>query len=317
MPTQLRRRRSFRKVRSIAAFLRLTRPIFLLGGVVLYALGGQIARYEGIEIDWPVYVLGQLAVTGVQLVGQYLNEYWDVETDRLAVHRTLFSGGSGVLSSGALPRCVALIAAVVCAATGLGAMSTLTGLGQSSPLSWLVFVVVLIGAWAYSSPPASLESSGIGELTTSLIVALLVPLMAYTLQTGTISLLLVLAAVPLVPLHWAMMVAFEFPDYDADRNTGKRNVLVRLGHRRTAILHSVTTAGAFGLLFAFVLVRLPPTVAALAVLMLPLAAAVMLLVRRTARGERVPYGWMTFGAVSLFATTEALQALAFYLAAPR
>ena len=51
MPTQLRRRRSFRKVRSIAAFLRLTRPIFLLGGVVLYALGGQIARYEGIEID--------------------------------------------------------------------------------------------------------------------------------------------------------------------------------------------------------------------------------------------------------------------------
>lgn len=42
----------------VVAFLRLTRPIFLLGGVVMYALGGQVARYEGVALDWPVYFLG-------------------------------------------------------------------------------------------------------------------------------------------------------------------------------------------------------------------------------------------------------------------
>ena len=314
MTREHRRGKLFQMARPIAAFLWLTRPIFLLSGVVLYALGGQVARYQGVEIDWEVYLLGQLAVTAVQLVGQYVNEYFDVETDRLAAHRTLFSGGSGVLSAGVLPRRVALIAALVCGAIGISAMVALAVSFDAVPLSWLVFLLALAGAWAYSGPPVSLESSGIGELTTSLIVALLVPSMAYTLQTASISLLVVLAAVPLVSLHWAMVVAFEFPDYDADRKAGKRTVLVRLGHKRTASLHLVTTMGAFGLLIASTVISVPWTVAAPAMAMLPFAGVVVFLVRKAARGEQAPYGWLTFGAVSLFAITASLQAIGFYVA---
>lgn len=35
----------------LLAFLRLSRPLFLLGGVLLYALGALIARYQGSPID--------------------------------------------------------------------------------------------------------------------------------------------------------------------------------------------------------------------------------------------------------------------------
>ena len=299
----------------VVAFLRLTRPIFLLGGVVMYALGGQVARYEGVALDWPVYLLGQVAVTAVQLVGQYLNEYWDIQVDRLTTNRTLFSGGSGILAAGILPRRAALVTALVCAAIGLGAMAALVGVFEAAPVTWLVFLLALGGAWAYSSPPAALQASGTGELTTSLIVALLVPSIAYGLQTGAVSLSLVLAVVSLVPLHWAMMVAFEFPDYEADRATGKRTVLVRLGHKRTAGLHSAATLGAFALLFAHPLLGLPPAVAILELPMIPLVAAVVLLVRRLARGKPAPYGWLTFGAVSLFAVAAALEAAGYYVAA--
>ena len=49
--------------------------------------------------------------------------------------------------------------------------------------------------------------------------------------------------------------------------------------------------------------------------MLPLVAAVVLLVRRLARGKPVPYGWLTFGAVSLFAVAAALEVAGYYVAA--
>ena len=95
----------------IVAFLRLSRPLFLLGGVLLYALGALIARYQGAALDWGVYGSGQLAVTALQLMTHYLNEYWDVEADRLNHNRTPFSGGSGVLVRGELTRKTAFTAA--------------------------------------------------------------------------------------------------------------------------------------------------------------------------------------------------------------
>jgi hypothetical protein len=39
----------------VLLFVRLARPLFLLGGVLIYALGAGIARYLGAEIDWGVY----------------------------------------------------------------------------------------------------------------------------------------------------------------------------------------------------------------------------------------------------------------------
>jgi len=69
--------------RKFASFIRLSRPIFLVGGIVMYALGALVARYEGFAIGLPVYVLGQIAVTSTQLMGHYLNEYWDVEYGRI------------------------------------------------------------------------------------------------------------------------------------------------------------------------------------------------------------------------------------------
>jgi len=101
---------------------RLSRPIFLVGGIVMYALGALVARYEGFTIGLPVYVLGQIAVTSTQLMGHYLNEYWDVEGDRINPNRTFFTGGSGVLPAGEISRRTAFLAALVCLFVGSTAM---------------------------------------------------------------------------------------------------------------------------------------------------------------------------------------------------
>src|SRR3990172_8023955 len=100
MPVQLR------------LFIRLSRPFFLLGAALVYALGVGIARYLGVTIDWGLYLLGQAYVTALQLSAQYLNEYFDAPGDIQNQNRTLFSGGSGAIGPGKLSRNTALIAAV-------------------------------------------------------------------------------------------------------------------------------------------------------------------------------------------------------------
>ena len=92
----------------------------MLGGFLLYALGAAAAVQMGITINWAVYLLGQVVVTSIQLMGQYLNEYYDIEVDRLmANNRTWFSGGSGVLSAGGISPSAVLAAVRICVVVAL------------------------------------------------------------------------------------------------------------------------------------------------------------------------------------------------------
>jgi hypothetical protein len=94
-------------MRTIGLILRLSRPLFLFGAALLYALGAGIAHYLGFRIDWDIFLTGQLWVSLLQLSTHYLNEYYDAAGDQQNSNRTLLSGGSGAIGPGKLPRRVA------------------------------------------------------------------------------------------------------------------------------------------------------------------------------------------------------------------
>lgn len=95
-----------------------------------------------------------------------------------------------------------------------------------------------LGAAGYSTPPVAFANRGLGELDVTLTLALLVPLFGYNLQTGKLSLSLALTLLPFAALVCANMLAIAFPDYQADRETGKRTLVVILGQERAAQLYS-------------------------------------------------------------------------------
>jgi 1,4-dihydroxy-2-naphthoate octaprenyltransferase len=96
-------------LRKTWAFVKLTRPMFLGGAVLLYLLGAALAWAQGASPEWIRLLLGQLLVTAIQLTTHYANEYYDYDVDAaIGSARTPFSGGSGVLVSGQLDRAVAL-----------------------------------------------------------------------------------------------------------------------------------------------------------------------------------------------------------------
>ncbi|MCK4692706.1 MAG: hypothetical protein KAT23_03695, partial [Anaerolineales bacterium] len=59
----------------VRLFLRLSQPLFLLGGALLYSLGAAIASFLGKPIDLYLYLLGQGLVTSLQLMTHFLLVY--------------------------------------------------------------------------------------------------------------------------------------------------------------------------------------------------------------------------------------------------
>jgi 1,4-dihydroxy-2-naphthoate octaprenyltransferase len=287
-------------MKQVIAFILLGRPHFLIGGFTVFALGAALASFQGIAIDWTAYVLGQLAVTSIHTMTHYLNDYHDLETDRLNLQRTFFSGGSGILPAGLLPPRVAIYAGLSLVSLGLLFMMTLAFSNSIAPVGWLIFAGTVAGAAFYSSPPLRLASTGFGEVTTAVVVAFLVAAMAYTIQAGTLALLVFTTTLPLVALAWAMVVAFEFPDHDADRLAGKRTVLVRLGRRTTANLHTGVSILAFILLAPAIATGTPSMAVALFLPVAIPALGTTALIQRYVRGASLKPIWITMGGVSTF-----------------
>ena len=285
------------------AFLQLTRPLFLIGGALLYGLGAAIAASAGAVIDWGRYALGQAIVTSIQLMTHYANEYFDLESDRLiGAQRTWLSGGSGVLPAGRLAPEVALNAARACAV--LAIISIALALAVEPAIS-AIGLLALLGGWFYSAPPLRLSASGFGETTTALIVAFLAPLSGIVMQRGPIDARLIGIALPLMLIHIAMLITFEFPDHDADRRTGKRTLAVRLGLPLASRLHAALVLAGFAAVWAGVALRwVDPAVAAWTLIGLPLAAWQIGSALRQARPPRRGDRWLTAGGLGLFALTS-------------
>ncbi len=279
------------------------RPLFLGGGFILYALGAAVAAAAGHPIDVTRYALGQAAVTALQLMTHYANDYFDYEAD-VANPTPTAVGAAACCADGTLPRSVALVAALVLA--GIGVAFTLV-LGTAGVGSYAIptLMLVLVLAWSYSAPPFRLCARGLGELDTALVVTVLVPWLGFYLQapsmhgaTGARA-----GRSPPALLQFAMLVAIEFPDAVGDAATGKRTLVVRLGAPVAARLYAVITAAAFVWpLVAFALGL--PLLVALAMLV-PTPIAIWRIMQLGDHANRDAYERLTFFAVFLVVATSA------------
>jgi 1,4-dihydroxy-2-naphthoate octaprenyltransferase len=300
-------------IRVVTAFIKLGRPLFLGGGVLLFALGAAVAALAGARFQLGRHLLGQLAVTAFQLMTHYANDYFDYEADLANTTPTRWSGGSRVLQSRLIPRGAALIAALVLAALGLGVSAQLAARPDAGPLLGPALLAIFVLAWEYSAPPLRLCARGVGELDTALVVTALVPFVGFHLQAPELAgwRTLLLAIAPLCALQFAMLLAIEFPDRAGDQQTGKRTLVVRLGGWRGARLYAAITALAFAGLPLLALAGLPPIVALAAAIPAPLA---LWRIRRTLHGDwRRMRRWegLTFWAVALLVFTSVAELVGF------
>ena len=106
-------------VRTVTYFFCLGRPLFLFGGLALHGLGALAAVWAGATLNVPLLILGQVAVTSIQLMTHYSNDYYDLQADKANLTPTSWSGGSRILPNNLIDPQLALRMAVACGAIAL------------------------------------------------------------------------------------------------------------------------------------------------------------------------------------------------------
>jgi 1,4-dihydroxy-2-naphthoate octaprenyltransferase len=292
-------------------FLRLGRPLFLLGGFLLHGLGVAMALYAGAELDWPVLVWTQIAITAIQLMTHYSNDYFDLAADRANTTPTRWSGGSRILAEGLLDPRVALITALAMAGVALfAALRLVLALENGTATLALMLLAGFLG-WSYSSPPLRLNMHGLGEITGGLLITGLTPIVGFTAQMGGLAGLPFLAVFPLACFQFAMLIVINIPDAAGDMASGKHTLIHYLGRQRALRAYMVALAVAYLALPLLVWLGLPALAALALVLISPLAAWQGWRIWRGAWRQPGKWNSLGFWSIGLVMASAGLEFLAF------
>jgi 1,4-dihydroxy-2-naphthoate octaprenyltransferase len=277
--------------------LRLGRPLFLVGGFALHALGASMALSLGVTLSLVALVGGQIAITAIQIMTHYSNDYFDLAADRANQTPTRWSGGSRVLVEGHVGGRAALATALGAAGVAAIAAVWLAFAAGTGPLTLPLLLLALVLAWGYSSPPLFLNDRALGEVTGAILIAGLTPLVGFYLQAGRLAVLPFLAVFPLACLQFAMLLVINFPDAAGDAAAGKRTLVTVLGPARAARLHALALVLAYGLLPWLIAAGLPAAAGLALLIVSPLA---LWLGWRMARGAWAdPQQWNGLGLWSI------------------
>jgi len=224
-------------LRRLKLWVKLSRPQFHLVGILPYVLGYLLAVFYGHAVNSTVMLLGASGVVLIMLIAYYLGEYFDYETDSINRGFNVFSGGSRVLQTGEIKRSSPLIAALLLlfpvAAVGLVLHFYYRCGAYTIPLG----IIGLSAGVFYSAKPVQWAYHSLGELLIGVCYGWLTVNTGYYLQTGQFHLIGTFVALPISTSIMAVILINEFPDREADKTVGKRNLVVLLGTRLSSTLY--------------------------------------------------------------------------------
>src|SRR4030043_1485939 len=220
-----------------AAWWKLSRVPFLSVGILPLILGFVLAWRWGYRGPLGLYVLSTIAVILVMWMTYYLGEWNDLQGDRINQKFNRFSGGSRVLVKGVFPAGVSLLLGYGCL---LGAilMGSCIYLRYQNDFRTLVLggLGIFFGFF-YSSKPFRISYHGLGEILIGFCYGWLPIATGFFLFTGFFSQQVFLLSIPVGLSIFNVILINEFPDEEADRAIGKRNLLVRFGEERMGGLY--------------------------------------------------------------------------------
>lgn len=246
----------------LRSWAREPRAPFFTASVVPILLGTAIAWAGAGMIHWGYFLLTLIGGIFLHAGTNILNDYFDHKSRNDEVNREYvrpFSGGSRMIQLGLLTPLEVLVG---------GLLFFLAGGLIGLYLVWTrgLFILALgvfgvLSGMFYSGRPFNWGSRGIGEGLVGLNFGVLMTLGAYYVQAQRISLEAVVAGIPVALFIAAVLYINEFPDYHADREVGKRTLVVRLGRQKAVTGFIVLIAAIYLSVLVGVLAGVLPAVA--------------------------------------------------------
>jgi 1,4-dihydroxy-2-naphthoate octaprenyltransferase len=216
----------------IQPFAGVARAPFLLLPVTLVASGAAASAYSN-GFSWLRTGLALVGMLALHIAVNALNEWSDYRTKiDLETARTPFSGGSGTLPSGSLSGRTTLIFALAWAAVGLA-----IGIWFLEVVGTIILPFVIVGGVCVLFYTDVLARMGLGEMAAGLGLGALPVMGTAVVQDGFLTDAAIAASVPSFFMTFNLLLLNEFPDEEADRRGGRRNLILLFGRRAAALIY--------------------------------------------------------------------------------
>jgi 1,4-dihydroxy-2-naphthoate octaprenyltransferase len=206
-------------------------------------LGTAIAWSQKEVLDWRIVLISVIVSYFFANGSLISNEYFDYENDCINEGRIggdeevsfTTTGGTKVLVEGLLPKKHALIVSLMFYAAGIPLGILLQFYYKTGSLTIPLGILAASASLFYTAPPIKAVYRGFGEIF--LCTGLTVPvLIGYYIHQG-FSWYPLIIALPWIVATPAGKIIREFPDYEADKSTNKRNLVVIFGREKMTVVY--------------------------------------------------------------------------------
>ena len=225
---------------------QLTRPHTLTASFAPVFLGTMIAL-QSTSIHWALFTAMLLASLLIQAATNMFNEYYDFA--RGLDNENSVGIGGAIVRNGVTPKTVLSLAMVLYGISGI------LGIYICMQTSWWLLVVggvaMLIG-YFYTGGPYPIAYTPLGEVFSGLFMGFLIVIIAFYIQTGTITRDAVLLSIPSTLLVAAIMMANNIRDIVGDAASGRKTLAILVG--RPAAVNILLSFFILSYVWVFILV---------------------------------------------------------------
>jgi len=227
------------KTNKFIAWLKLSRAPFHSVGILPFILGALLYKKIYGNFNILIFFMSCAAVVFI-MISTYLNgEYYDIKEDILSGKlnkRNKFSGGSGILAKGIIPKKHIKITSYISITFAICIGLLLQFYFKTGIWTIPLGVSGIIFGFFYSKPPLRWVKRGYGEILIGYCYGWLPIAVSFYLQSGFLISIISWISIPIGLSIINVILLNEFPDYEPDKIAGKTNILVRIGKKRGARL---------------------------------------------------------------------------------
>jgi 1,4-dihydroxy-2-naphthoate octaprenyltransferase len=213
----------------ITLWLRAIRIRFLLASIIAVINGLAVSFWKNGSFDITYALLTCGGVICLHASVDLLNDYWDYRRgiDKVT-KRTKFSGGTGILPENLLkPR------TVYCAGILFLLLGSLIGIYFVAIRGIMIATILVFAIFAIYFYSIKIVNIGLGELFVA-IKSCMIVVGTFYVQTAFIDMSAFYIGIIIGTLSASVLFVNSFPDYDADRDNGRRTLVIILGKKRGA-----------------------------------------------------------------------------------